>query len=484
MHLRGIDRDSLCIKFSKAYTALLGDGHTGLYREDSLERGRWPTDMKRQIKESSFDLVLTNPPFGRGLVKEGEILREFELGHKWKRNEDGDWVRLNELRKKQELGILFLELCLKLLKPGGRLGIVLLESHLGTVTDAYVGAWLLENYTVLGVVDLPDTTFQPHTHAKTGVLYIENSPPPAAYEILMGQARHVGHDSRGNTIFRQDEEFRPLIRDGQPVVADDLPEVQARLRALKAGKDDEDEYAFRVLNTDLQDLILIPRYYDRRYRARLSDWATAHDCELVSPKELVESGAIQIMRGHGGMNSQWYTSNVDDVPYVRTSNLSGLEIEYQSRHLVRVPQEIYERKSKKVRIKAHDILFVRRGEDRIGDVAIVYPGFERVLVAGEIDIIRVSAKDNDYGLDAYALLYLLSHPHVREQFWHKMFYETIIWNIADRWRDVLLPVPRDAGLVASISDRVSHIVNQRRQALEDMRDLYLHPVIPEMDSSI
>lgn len=202
--LRGIDLDSLCIKFSKAYTALLGNGHTGLYHADSLDQNRWPADMKRGIRPGTFRVVMTNPPFGQGLVKTGDVRREYDLARKWRRRTDGTWEMTDQIQKKQEIGILFLEYCLKLLEPGGRMDIVLLESYLGNQSDGYIPAWLLEKFTVLGVVDLPDTTFQPHTHAKTCVLFIENTPPPKAYNILMAAAQRVGHDNRGNTIYEED----------------------------------------------------------------------------------------------------------------------------------------------------------------------------------------------------------------------------------------------------------------------------------------
>lgn len=478
-NLRGIDVDSLCIKFSKAYTALLGDGHTGLYHADSLEVGRWAPDLAKNIKPGTFDVVLTNPPFGAGLNKTGELLRDYELARKWKRV-DGQWQMTDDFQAKQEVGILFLEFCLRLLKPGGRLGIVLLESYLGNQTDGYIPAWLLKNFTVTAVVDLPDTTFQPHTHAKTCVVFIENTPPPAVHNIIMATADRVGHDSRGNTIYEQDDDFRKRIVDGLPVVDDDLPKVTKQLVALSHGADiPENEFGFTISTEDLEDGVLIPRYYDRAYVDRLGSWATDHDCRLVSPAQLVEEGVIEIFRGHGGMKSQWYVRDGSGVPYIRKSNIGGLEIEYQSRHVVRVPEEIYTRvTSRKRKVQARDLVLVRRGEDRIGDVAIVYQGFEKLLLAGEVDVVRLVQADNDYNLTPESLLYLLSHPLVREQYRHKMFYETIIWNIADRWKDVLLPIPQDAETMGRISKEVGKIVDQRRRGLEQMRSLYESPILP------
>jgi hypothetical protein len=114
---------------------------------------------------------------------------------------------------------------------------------------------------------------------------------------------------------------------------------------------------------------------------------------------------LGIYRGHGGMRKQWYEDD-GPVPYIRTSNISGLEIEYHSNHVRAVSDTLYERRSQKrgsTRVIANDILFVRRGEDRIGDVAIVYDGFERILTANELDIVRVLEPDNEYGITPFSL---------------------------------------------------------------------------------
>ena len=68
--LRGIDKEALNIKFSKAEVALLGNGHQGLFRQDSLDYEAWPTEMKRKVRLGSFDIVMTNPPFGSKLDAE------------------------------------------------------------------------------------------------------------------------------------------------------------------------------------------------------------------------------------------------------------------------------------------------------------------------------------------------------------------------------------------------------------------------------
>jgi len=222
--MRGVDKEALNVKFSKAEVALLGNGHQGLFKQDSVDYVHWPQEMKRKVPLGSFDVVMTNPPFGAKLKRRcDELPTDYDLTWEFKRDPaTGEWHKTSKRRKEQEIGVLFLELSLKLLKPGGRLGIVFSEGHLATATDEYISSWLLRQGQVVGILDLPDVTFQPHTHAKTCVLFIEKNDQPASeYTILMSQAKRVGHNPRGNPIYRQGPDFRPLRDDEGKLVRDD-----------------------------------------------------------------------------------------------------------------------------------------------------------------------------------------------------------------------------------------------------------------------
>ena len=52
-------------KVSKAYMAIIGDGRGGIFCEDALAEPKdWHADTKAAIKLGTFDVVVTNPPFG------------------------------------------------------------------------------------------------------------------------------------------------------------------------------------------------------------------------------------------------------------------------------------------------------------------------------------------------------------------------------------------------------------------------------------
>ncbi|MES1036683.1 restriction endonuclease subunit M [Bacillus pumilus] len=219
-NFRGIDKDYFLSKVAKAYMAILGDGRGGVYCENSLEsRDNWEDDTKKDISFESFDVVITNPPFGKKLAIDSEdILNKYELGHIWKQDKDGKFEK-GKRQDSQPPQILFIERCLDLLAPGGKLGIVLLESTFGMPKYRYVVDYLTRKTKILGIVALPEDLFQPHTHAKTCVVICEKVENiEEDYPIFMSDVKWCGHDSRGNPTYRVNEL-------GEQILLDDIPKV-------------------------------------------------------------------------------------------------------------------------------------------------------------------------------------------------------------------------------------------------------------------
>lgn len=225
---RGIDKDSFLAKVCKAYMALVGDGRGGVFCRNSLEPfDSWPEDMQNKVKPGSFDVILTNPPFGKKIVVKGEkILSQFDLGYKWKRNKKSKALEKTAvLHEDQPPQILFLERCLQLLKsPGGRLGIVLPEAVFGMPTYEYVVTFLRDKAKIRGIVSMPESLFKTSgkggTHAKVCILFIENTKPKNGedYDIFMADLKWCGHDSRGNPTIRKDKTGRGVLLDEVPIV--------------------------------------------------------------------------------------------------------------------------------------------------------------------------------------------------------------------------------------------------------------------------
>jgi len=68
-NFRGIDKDSFLSTVAKAYMAILGDGRGGVFCENSLDHfSNWQSSTRNHVQLNEFDVVMTNPPFGRKLV--------------------------------------------------------------------------------------------------------------------------------------------------------------------------------------------------------------------------------------------------------------------------------------------------------------------------------------------------------------------------------------------------------------------------------
>src|SRR4029077_9858977 len=125
-----------------------------------------------------------------------------DLAYKWKKDKKTDeFTKLEVLPEERPPQLLFLERSLQLLKPGGRLGIVMPESIIGNPSYEHVIAYILERCQIRVVATMPESLFKTSgkgvTHTKVCILVLENMPPPkTAYDIFMAEAKWCGHDSR------------------------------------------------------------------------------------------------------------------------------------------------------------------------------------------------------------------------------------------------------------------------------------------------
>ena len=232
-NFRGIDKDSFLSKVAKAYLAILGDGRGGVHCENSLENfDNWSSKTQDDIRPETFDIIVTNPPFGKKLaIDTTEILQMYDLGHKWSLGDDGSFEK-GDLLDKQPPQILFIERCFQMLKPGGRMGIVLLESIFGMPKYQYVVDYILSKAKILAIVTMPEDLFQPHTHAKCCVMICqkygkkENRSTCKDYSVFMSDVKWCGHDSRGNVTYK-------ILNTGEKVVLDEIPEVADKYKEMQ-----------------------------------------------------------------------------------------------------------------------------------------------------------------------------------------------------------------------------------------------------------
>jgi type I restriction enzyme M protein len=230
------------------------EGKMKVYQADKSMKSVSIKDLfKTELQEGTFDICATNPPFGTKIKIDSEpILSQYELARRWIYDKERRiWTPTPSLQSGVAPEILFLERCVRLLKPGtGRLCIVVPDGLLGNPDDEYIRVWLLKHCEVLALVDMPVELFLPKVGMQTHLLFLRRksteemneeslSGTSKDYPIFMAIAKKVGKDRRDNRLYKRDQDGRVLDHfrklDGRDLhelwrsstVADFVPEVDA-----------------------------------------------------------------------------------------------------------------------------------------------------------------------------------------------------------------------------------------------------------------
>lgn len=251
------DFDDKLKKVAKVMMLIVGDGKSNVFGVDSLDFRKWAKSevvnrigpFKKDIKNGNFDIVLTNPPFS-GKITGKEQLSIYELYElqqlgKLKDDEEeleDEEVINNKLPRKRvnsmKRDILFIERCLRFLKPGGRMAIVLPQGNLNNIGTKALRNWIMQKARILAVVGLGVNTFKPFTGTKTSVLFLQKwggkaGNPIEDYPIFMATSERSGKNSSGDYIVLTDKEGHLIDKNNnildplkdKPVIDNDLDEI-------------------------------------------------------------------------------------------------------------------------------------------------------------------------------------------------------------------------------------------------------------------
>ena len=258
----GFDINPDLVKATKMNMVMNNDGSGNIHRNDSLlPPHEWSQELKSELASALqiqvdsitnansiefFDVIVTNPPFGSDIpIKDTHILEQFDIGHIWRKGEDVGWEMSENLQTSVPPEQLFIERCLQFLKPNGRLAIVLPDSILGNPGLGHIRQWLLEKTRILASIDLHADAFQPRNGTQTSVLILQKKTQEeineeryarriAPYNIFMAMVEKVGHDRRGNTLFKRDEDGNEIWvpeKDTSPAHYEDAEGAIADLQA-------------------------------------------------------------------------------------------------------------------------------------------------------------------------------------------------------------------------------------------------------------
>lgn len=236
----GFDINPDLVKATKMNMVMNNDGSGNILQTNSLlPPHEWTDEFRKKLADALgikkeeirnhttlefFNIIITNPPFGSKIpIKDKNILEQFELAHIWVNDKKTNtWTMTDRLQSSVPPEILFIERCTQLLIPGGRMGIVLPDSILGSPGLGYIREWLIKNHRIIASIDLHADTFQPKNGTQTSVLFLqkktqkqkdkeEKSGSMADYNIFMAMVEKIGHDKRGTPIFKRDKEGNEIL---------------------------------------------------------------------------------------------------------------------------------------------------------------------------------------------------------------------------------------------------------------------------------
>lgn len=264
----GTDANDRMARTSKMNMIMHGDGHGGVHHHDGFLN-------VNGIFEERFDIVLTNPPFGANVepsdvILDSDVTVSSEASRRYTR-EYGDLYKDAQARVQAAKGkpiaslfdlpkgekskvkteILFIERCLALLKPGGRLGIVLPEGIFNNPSLAYVRAFCEDRAYISAVVSLPQETFYSSgASVKASLLFMQKftEEEKAQYDAEAEKARAETEAKYAPEIAAETQRLEALIAEAKANKdADARKATQAELRGYLKAMDDKQAAEARAL---------------------------------------------------------------------------------------------------------------------------------------------------------------------------------------------------------------------------------------------
>ena len=243
----GTDANPRMARVSKMNMIMHGDGHNGIHHNDGLLN-------INGIFRNRFDVIITNPPFGTNLSKDSPTVEDDdryinETTIKKYQEEYGEELYNEEIKQVTEnigepirnlfeIGktsgateVLFVERCLDLLKPGGRLGIVLPEGVLNSSNLQKARDFFESKSKILLVVSLPQDVFiSSGATVKTSLVFFKKftDEEQAYYEKITKQ---VTKNTEKKYQPAMDSIFKPLAEAKAK-----LEQTQASIKQLNLAK--------------------------------------------------------------------------------------------------------------------------------------------------------------------------------------------------------------------------------------------------------
>ncbi len=243
----GTDANPRMARTAKMNMIMHGDGHGGVHHHDGLLN-------VNGIFENRFDVILTNPPFGARVEKDLIISEADRFTDEAKIEEYKNRYGKEEYERalsqvNDNVGesllslykidsslteVLFIERCLNLLKPGGRMGIVLPEGVLNNTNLQKARDFVEGKAKILLIVSIPQDVFiASGATVKPSLLFFKKFDEDEALEYSQ-----ILHQAQMSVSSKYEEEVNELeekikLRGKDALTKEDKKVCRAKLNALQ-----------------------------------------------------------------------------------------------------------------------------------------------------------------------------------------------------------------------------------------------------------
>jgi len=401
--------------------------------------------------DGKFDIVLTNPPFGtKGKVENQKILRSYVLARKWQQSPSGNWESSKVVLSGQSPDILFIEKSIKLLKPGGRMAIVLPDGLLQNISSVYVRYWLKTQAKILAVISIPQEAFIPYgTGIKTSLLILQKLPvEQPTISCFMARIEKIGYDVKGQPIYKRNGDNKFLsTNSGAFVVDDDVDEIASQYREFRSNQKIPNSKKIYAVPENLLNSRLDAEHY--------------HPDDLQIIEKLENAGAkplgeiVDFVTKAGG-----FKNTDEEIRYIAISDVDSRTMQVVSQQIMKA-HDAPSRAS--YRVRKGDIITATAGAStgtQKQATALVTEDEDGAICSNGFAVIR-----NIRGVDPFFLLAYLRTEYFLKQVRRLMTGHAIPAISLEDLSKVLVPIP-PTDEQKKISDEIVILQNKRKEAIK------------------
>ncbi|MFB4212951.1 N-6 DNA methylase [Shouchella sp. JSM 1781072] len=399
--LYGTDWKERTVQACKMNMIVHGDGHSGIFLHHGLK------NVENEIHEDKFNICLTNPPFG-SFETDKNVLGLYDLG---------------KGRESQTREILALERSIRLVKPGGKIGIVMIHGILGNHRAAAIREYIMKRCEIEGIVTLNEDTFKGYNAGvRTSILFLKKK-----------EVEDTGKQKPMFMAICKNTGYSPT---GQEIPGNELPEILLKFKDFQKNNStlpSNERTGFVLNEIELGERLDPPFYWEEEAITDKGKKEVSLKESSIRLEDIVDK--INKTKIDLKVALERNLSDVESLSY-RTIKLSELLTEikrpvkleddksYNQLGVKWYAKGAFLRETKLGKeIKANRLFQVKKGDliyNRLfgfkGTFARISEEHDNCFVSGEFPIFNIGEVELDKELLAKYLLYYFSNP----SFWNKV----------------------------------------------------------------